>query len=182
MPVDQPGPPYSLGATRVRKEDGLYKQFFRIQDIQHDKLMQFYTGFTSFPLFLAFFELLGPAVHHLSYWGSKGVRKRRRLRKIDPKNQLFLVLVKLRLNLHHRDLAFRFGLSITQVSRYITTWICFLYRELQDIEWIPSIAQVFGTQPADFREKFPTTLAIIDGSEVFTETPSDIPLQSSTWS
>jgi len=64
------------------------KQFFRIQDIQHDdKLVQFYTGFTSFALFLAFFELLGPAVHHLNYWGSKeGVRKRRRLRKIDPKN------------------------------------------------------------------------------------------------
>jgi len=145
--------------------------------------VQFYTGFTSFALFLAFFELLGPAVHHLNYWGSKeGVRKRRRLRKIDPKNQLFLVLVKLRLNLRHRDLAFRFGLSITQVSRYITTWICFLYRELRDIQWIPSIAQVFGTQPADFREKFPTTFAIIDGSEVFIETPSDLHLQSSTWS
>ena len=98
------------------------KQFFRIQD----KLVQFYTGFTSFALFLAFFELLGPAVHHLNYWGSKkGVRKRRRLRKIDPKNQLFLVLVKLHLNLRHRDLAFRFGLSITQVSRYITT--CFFF-------------------------------------------------------
>ncbi len=36
-----------------------------------DKLVQFYTGFTSFTLFLAFFELLGPAVDHLSYWGSK---------------------------------------------------------------------------------------------------------------
>ena len=58
----------------------------------------------------------------------------------------------------------------------------FLYRELQDIKWIPSIVQVFGTQPADFREKFPTTFAIIDGSEVFIETPSDFHLQSSTWS
>lgn len=160
------------------------KQFFRIECLQHDdKLVQFYTGFTSFALFLAFFELVGPAVDNLNYWGSKeGVRKRRRLRKIDPKNQLFLVLIKLRLNLRHKDLAFRFGLSVSQVSRYITTWICFLYRELRDIEWIPSIAQVFGTQPADFREKFPTTYAIIDGSEVFIETPSDLHLQSSTWS
>ena len=165
----------------VSKKD---KQYFRIEDIQHDdKLVQFYTGFTSFALFLAFFELLGPAVNHLNYWGSKvGVRKRLRLRKIDPKNQLFLVLVKLRLNLRHRDLAFRFGLSVSLVSRYITTWICFLYRELQDIDWIPSIAQVFGSQPSDFREKFPTTYAIIDGSEVFIETPSDLHLQSSTGS
>ena len=32
-----------------------------------------------------------------------------------------------------------------------------------------------------FREKFPTTYAI-DGSEVFIETPSDLAMQSSTWS
>lgn len=92
------------------------------------------------------------------------------------------MLVKLGLNLQHRDLAFHFGLSVSQVSRYITTWICFLYKELQDIEWIPSVAQVFGTQPADFREKFPTTYAIIDGSKVFIGTPSDLLLESSTWS
>ena len=118
-------------------------------------MISWFTGFTS--------RFLGPAVDHLNYWGSKeGVRKRRRLRKTDSKNQLFLVLVKLRLNLRHRDLAFRFGFSVCQVSRYITTWICFLYKELQDIEWIP--------------------YAIIDESEVFIETPSDLHLQSSTWS
>lgn len=57
-----------------------------------------------------------------------------------------------------------------------------MYAELKDIDWIPSVSQVFGTQPADFREKFPTTYAIIDGSEVFIETPSDLHLQSCTWS
>ena len=51
---------------------------FCIEQIQHDdKLVQFYTGFSSFRLFLAFFELLGPAVDHLYFWGSKdGARKR----------------------------------------------------------------------------------------------------------
>ena len=33
----------------------------------------------------------------------------------------------LRLNLMLKDLSFRFGLSVTQISRYLTTWICFLY-------------------------------------------------------
>eukprot|EP00731_Ephydatia_muelleri_P019540 Em0012g365a len=54
--------------------------------------------------------------------------------------------------------------------------------ELKEIDWIPSVDQVFGTQPIEFREKFPSTYAIIDGSEVFIETPSDLHLQSSTWS
>ena len=31
-------------------------------------------------------------------------------------------------------------------------------------------------------DKYPTTFAIIDGSEVFIETPSDLQMQSSTWS
>ena len=157
---------------------------FCIEQIQHDdKLVQFYTGFSSFRLFLAFFELLGPAVDHLNFWGSKdGARKRCKLRKIDGRNQLFLVLLKLKLNLKHKDLAFRFCVSVTQISRCITTWICFLYKELKEIDWIPSVDQVFGTQPIEFREKFPSTYAIIDGSEVFIETPSDLHLQSSTWS
>ena len=98
------------------------------------------------------------------------------------RNQLFLTLVKLKRNLKLRDLAFRFGLSTSQVSRYITTWICFLYHHLKEIEWMPAVSQVMGTLPAAFREKFPTTYAMIDGSEVFIETPSDLYMQSSTWS
>ena len=46
---------------------------------------------------------------------------------------------------------------------------------------MPSVDQVMGTLPTAFREKFPTTYAIIDGSEVFMETPSDLVMQSSTW-
>ena len=42
--------------------------------------------------------------------------------------------------------------------------------------------QVLGTLPSAFKDKFPTTYTIIDGSEVFIETPSDIHMQSSTWS
>ena len=39
-----------------------------------------------------------------------------------------------------------------------------------------------GAMPTGFREKFPTTFAIIDGAEVFMETPTDLHMQSSTWS
>ena len=47
---------------------------------------------------------------------------------------------------------------------------------------MPSVNQVRGTLPTAFREKFPTTYVIIDGREVFIETPSDLVMQSSTWS
>ena len=47
---------------------------------------------------------------------------------------------------------------------------------------MPSVQQVWATLPSGFKEKYPTTFAIIDGSEVFIETPSDLQMQSSTWS
>lgn len=129
------------------------------------------------------FEFLGPVVYELNYWGAKEVdHKRKYSMKLDPIDQFFLMLVKLKLNLKVEDLSFRFGISTTLVSRYVTTWICFLYRVFTEIDWMPSVSQVKATLLTSFKEKFPTTYAIIDGSEIFIETPSDLFLQSSTWS
>ena len=47
---------------------------------------------------------------------------------------------------------------------------------------MPTIEQVFGTLPHSFWSKYPKTYAIIDGSEIFLQTPSDLHMQSSTWS
>lgn len=157
---------------------------FEIEQIHNnDKLVHFYTGFMSYGLFLSFFEFLGPVVDHLVYWGSKeGQHKKQRTRKLNSVNQLFLTLVKLRLNLKLKDLAFRFGLSTSQTSRYLTTWICFLYKHLSELDWMPTVKQVAGTLPSAFRDKYASTYAIIDGTEIFIETPSDLHMQSSTWS
>ena len=160
------------------------RQYFRIEHIQHDDaLVKFYTGFISFMVFQAFYDFLGPAVNELNYWGAKDSQHcRNRRLKLNPKNQWFFLLVKLRLNLKTKDLAYRFGLSVAAVSRYLTTWICFTYQHLSEIDWMPSVQQVIGTLPHAFKEKYPSTFAIIDGSEIFIETPSDLHMQSSTWS
>ena len=169
------------GKLQVAKEK---RQCFRINQIAHNNtLMRFYTGFVSYLIFQAFFTFLGPVVNHLQYWGEqKGHRRRHRVRKLDPENQLFLTLIKLRLNLAHTDLGFHFGISESAVSRYLTTWICFLYHHLSEVEWMPTVEQVAGTLPEAFKGKFDTTFAIIDGSEIRLETPSDLYMQSSTWS
>lgn len=48
--------------------------------------------------------------------------------------------------------------------------------------WFPNKEQVLLTLPSTFRQKYPTTVAILDASEVFIETPSDLMLQSTSWS
>ncbi len=162
-----------------------HTSYFRVENIRHDDgLVRFYTGFVSYEVLLAFFDFLEPVVENLEYWGSATCtsRSRKRQRILTPINQLFLTLVKLQRNLMLKDLAFRFGMSSAQVSRYITTWISFLYHHLKEINWMPTIEQVQGTLPPSFKEKYPKTYAIINGSEIFIETPSDLFLPSSSWS
>lgn len=109
--------------SRLKKEiDQIKPAHFRISSIQHkDSLVCFYTGFPSYAVFLAFYEFLGPVVDHLNYWGaSEGSRVRNRTHKIDPINQLFLTLVKLRLNLKIKDISFRcITFSGIQVPHYM---------------------------------------------------------------
>ena len=49
-------------------------------------------------------------------------------------------------------------------------------------DWMPSVEQVMGTLPPVFVERYPSTYAIVDASEIFIETPTDLYMQSSTWS
>ena len=59
------------------------------------------------------------------------------------------------------DLAFRFGVSRSAVTRYVTTWICFLYHHLKELDWMPSVEQVAGTLPSVFHAKYPSTFAMV---------------------
>ena len=158
------------------------KKDFRLEHISHDSLMHFYTGFHSYELLLAFFEFLGPAVNNLTYWGRKKSTLRKKKTKLDPLNQFFLTLIKLRLNLRERDIAYRFGIATSTASKYFITWIYFLYHHLSELQWMPTVEQVRGNLPQAFKDKFPDTYAIIDATEVFIETPCDLHNQSSTWS
>ena len=156
----------------------------RIETIKNDNgLIRLYTGFQTFQLLLTFFNFLGPVVYHLKIWGSKTRNSgKHRKTKLDPFNQLFLTLMKLRRNLHVKDLAYRFCISAASVSRYFITWVCFLYHHFREIDTLPLREQVIRTLPAAFEEKYASTYIIIDATEFFLETPTDMCLQSSTWS
>ena len=72
----------------------------RIEHIAGDnKLVRLYTGFISYMVLINFFTFLGPAVNELSYWGGRKEKsdKRHRMTKLNPLNQFFLTLMKLKL-------------------------------------------------------------------------------------
>ena len=83
------------------------KKYFRLEHISHDdSLVHFYTGFNSYELLITIFQFLGPAVNNLTYWGTKKSTVRKKSTKLDPLNQFFVTLIKLRLNLRERDIAY----------------------------------------------------------------------------
>ena len=105
-----------------------------------------------------------------------------RNRSLPPLEEFFLVLVRLRLGLFEKDLADRFGISTSSVSRICITWINFLYLKLHEIPLWLARDKVKSSMPKSFRYHYPTTWVIIDATEIFVENPSVPEMQQRTFS
>ena len=163
------------------------KQKFRLESISDDnEKVRFYTGFASLAALMTCFHFLGPSVKKLNYWGSTcetGVKSNKGRRRIlCPLDEFFLVLVRLRLGLFEQDIAYRFDISQSTVSRIVMTWINLLYHQLKQIPLWPPRELTLSNMPKIFRDKYPSTRVIIDATEIFIEQPSLPELQQLTFS
>jgi len=104
-----------------------------------------------------------------------------RTQALQPIDELFLVLIWLRLGLLEQHLAHQFNIGIATVSRICVTWIKFLNQQLRPLITWPSRADIDAHMPAQFKEFYPSTDVIIDCTEVFTEVPSSMSIQSLTY-
>ena len=103
-------------------------------------------------------------------------------RSLSPLEEFFLVLVRLRLGLFVQDIAYRFGISQSTVSRIFSTWINSLYLQLKQIPIWPPKAIILSGMPKVFKEKYPSTRVIIDATEIYVEKPALPDLQQLTFS
>ena len=101
---------------------------------------------------------------------------------LTPEQEFFLVLVRLRLGLQEEDIAVRAGLSQSQISRIMISWIDFLHARLRSYPIWPSRSCVDKTMPDSFKQMYPSTRVVIDCTEIFIEMPSSFRSQSVTYS
>jgi hypothetical protein len=103
---------------------------------------------------------------------------------LDSITQLLFVLFVLRTGVMLRHAAFDFGVSLATASRYFTTWISFLYMRLPKIFPRLSSEEIQKTTPLKFKKKYPglDIKDVIDGTEIFMETPTDLNAQYFTFS
>ena len=100
---------------------------------------------------------------------------------LQPIDELFLFLIYLSAGLKERDLANRFNISSSTVSRIISSWTNYLYTLLGSVSIWMDTADIKANLPDDFKD-FPDTQVIIDCTELKCQTPSSPLLQSEMFS
>lgn len=157
--------------------------------LKDSEQLKFYTGLTS-SQFMCLWNFLGPSVNKLQYWNAdlelpeRSPSKRPGpKRKMTPKNELFLTLMRLRMGYLHEDLAYRFNIRHSQVSKIVITWIQFLYKQFSALKEImfPERSHIRQYLPKSFK-KYKDIRCIIDCTEVFVQQPRNFGKQGNCYS
>lgn len=141
------------------------------ESFSHDNAkVRFYTGLPSYGVMMAVFE-------HVKLRMASHQRH-----SLPLFYQFLLVLMKLRLNSPDFDLAYRFGVSQSTVSRIFERWIQVMFVMLKPLVKWPEREELRKTMPLEFRQSFSRCVVIIDCIEVFCERPSDLMARAQTYS
>ena len=183
----------------------LQSRVFSLNSFPEDSDIAFYAGFPNRATFLTVFEFLDPGPNcenmrsideqnrpglvnhpintnddefdHDSEYTPLG-----RPHKLQPLEQFFLVLCRLKRGFSECHLGNLYGVSQSTISRIFVRWINFMYLKFGQICIWPSRQVVSSTMPEDFKEKYPSTRVIIDCTQIQCEMPSSLVLNSELFS
>ena len=149
-----------------------------------DKKMKLFTGLT-LGQFETLFEFLGESVNNLTYWDGNDPKEnvRKGIRKLEPQEELFLTLVRLRRGYSIDTMAHFFGVASSSVSVIFTTWIQLLYCHFNTIrnDMFPERQHFKHDLPRVFRT-FKNIRCTIDCTEFFVQMPRDFKRQGNLYS
>lgn len=153
-----------------------------------DEDIRFFTRFASHAHLMAFWKQIEPATHKIVQ-----VTRARSVSKTDPVphtanatilqpiDEFFLFMNYLSLGLMQKDLAHRFRVHQSTVSRIINTWANFLYTVLGAVGiWLDE--DTVKAHLPDVFQDFTDTQIILDCTELRCQTPNSLLLQSEVFS
>ena len=103
-------------------------------------------------------------------------------RGLSVENCFFLLLFRYKVGLLDEDLAVRFGMSQSVVSKIITTWTKFIYFRFKELDIFPDRDIIELLKPQCFKDKYKGTTVIIDATEIYIERPRNPEAQQLTFS
>ncbi|XP_047984702.1 uncharacterized protein LOC125225168 [Leguminivora glycinivorella] len=140
-----------------------------------NEAVNFYTGLESYAKLSLVLSTLLPMANELEYRWSRVIG-------LSVEDQFVMLLMKLRRNKPDFELSRMFGVSKTQVSNILVTWINFVSDLWNLIDIWPSRELVNYYMPECFRNQFHSTRVIIDGTEIPIQKPSQPDSQKVTFS
>lgn len=122
----------------------------------------------------------------MTYWRGEGqTSSSDRLRMspscLRPIDQLFAVLMRLKVGLYVQDISEIFQISSASFSMYFSTWISLIHAELKFLNPFPSKDIITRTMPESFKAKYPSLRVIIDCTELFIQSSSNQSLAFSSY-
>lgn len=136
-------------------------QPFTEASMQDAECVQFYTGLPNFLVLYTVFEFVAAEPSPLS--------------KLSSFQEFIMVLIKLRMNLPMKDLAYHFQVSVATTSRIWLKWLVHMDGCLGSLIMWPGREDLQKTMPCSFQSAFGNRVAvIIDCFEVFIERPSNL--------
>lgn len=184
----------NLEVTKQKLQQEIRSLKFGIERFSGDPdLIKFYTGFADYKTFIAVFASLEPSATLMIRWSQiqrnrgtqreilnvEGVFRNEALPLID---QFFLFLCRIKVGLFEQDLAVRFNISLSTVSRILLTWSNYLYFVFGSLPLWPTRDLVVKFMPSCFRSVYPNTRVILDCTEIKVQTPSSKVLHSESYS
>ena len=131
-------------------------------------MLRFYTGFPNYEVFSVVLSFLGrDAVSKLVYSNTEqnDAQKREKAgpkRTLSVEEEFFLVLCRYKVGLLAEDLAARFRISQSLMSRIIVTWTKFIYYRFKELEIFPDRQIIELHKPTCFKNKYRGTTVIIN--------------------
>ena len=151
-------------SDKSNKSEGIYS---RIEN--NDELMNFYTGLPNNAVFEWYLSLF---IHEIKY----------QCTLLSPEDNLLVILMKLKLGLLNKDLAFRFGVSETQISRIYRHWVPVIAKNTQFLIIWPERGAIRRNLPHCFKRRYKNCTCIIDCTEIFIERPLNLNARAQTFS
>ena len=155
-----------------------------VEDLKgKDDKVRFYTGFVSFSMMMCMFtNLLKHGADKLTYWeGQKrfnpGVEKAYhrehagkpgKRRKLRPEDEFIMCCIRLRLGVLQEHLADMFCVSVSTVSRVLSTWVNLMFDHCQFLVAWPTREEILMNLPKQF-SGYTSSRIVVDCTEFFTE-------------
>ena len=135
-----------------------------------------YTGLQDYLKFLFVFNTLGPAVYHLCYLYGPVPEH------FSVLDRFFLVLIKLRKCYTNFDLSRFFDIPEAVVYNVFCTWVRFMSLQWRELQLWGNRDLIHFYTPTGFKNDFPKTRVIIDGTECPIKKPKLPTAQQATYS